>query len=336
MPSTTARPAGLLLLTLATNASAATPATLAYYESNSQPALQKESTSLSQIAADLYAINAKGEISGALPSALKSTAQAANIKIFATVSNFGRNGFSQPIGHAILTNPTAQAAALAAFATLAANPALAGINLDFENINKNDRAAYSAFVTALAQTLHQAGSLAVISVPAATANNPNDSWTGAYDYAAIGQACDIFQLMTYDENGPWGPPGPVAGFDWVSQSVAYTLTAVPAAKISLGMPAYGYNWDTTANTGTSIAEAAVPALIASTHATTHWDTTFQSPWLTYTAANGHSHIVWYENPRSARIKAALVPANGLAGVSVYALGTDNPAYWQALRQGFQH
>jgi spore germination protein YaaH len=35
------------------------------------------------------------------------------------------------------------------------------------------------------------------------------------------------------------------------------------------------------------------------------------------------------------LKAALVPEHALAGVSVYALGFENPAYWQAIKRGFK-
>ncbi len=287
------------VVALGAHAAMASPAaTLAYYESNSQLALQTERSRLTEVAADLYAIDAKGKISGALPRRLDAVARAAHLKLFATVSNFGPHGFSETIGHAVLTDGDVQTRALTGLGALAANPAFAGVNI------------------------------------AALSGDPKNSWTGAFDYAAIGGVCDVFQLMTYDENGPWGAPGPVAGFDWVSASLAYTRTVVAPAKISLGMPAYGYDWDITHKTGRQIAEAAMPALIAKTGATPHWNATAQSPWLIYREANGANHVVWYENARSARIKAALVPAHGLAGVSVYALGFDDPTYWRAIEQGF--
>ncbi|MEJ0047805.1 MAG: hypothetical protein WDN04_18055 [Rhodospirillales bacterium] len=79
-----------------------------------------------------------------------------------------------------------------------------------------ERALYTAFVQRLATVLHAAGRTLVLSVPAKTADDPRDSWAGAYDFAALGGIADVLQVMTYDENGTWGPPGPVSGLDWMS------------------------------------------------------------------------------------------------------------------------
>jgi len=327
--------AATALAWLAASPAGAAPTTLAYYESNSQPALRAESRHLRQIAADSYAIDAAGKVSGAVTAAMLNTAKAARIQVFAAVSNFGANGFSEQIAHAVLTGGAAQSQAIQSLVVLAATHGFAGVNLDFENVAHTDRAAYSSFVLQLGAALHAQKSLLVVSVPAALSDNPADGWTGAFDYAAIGAACDIFQLMTYDENGPWGLPGPVAGLDWVTASLAYTLTAVPAPKISLGMAAYGYDWNSTRHTGVQVAESAVPALIARTGGVPQWDSATSSPWFDYVAGDGSSHVVWYENARSAQTKATLVRQHSLAGVSVYALGFDDPAYWAAIAAGLR-
>ena len=78
---------------------------------------------------------------------------------------------------------------------------------------------------------------------------------------------DVMQLMTYDENGSWGEPGPSAGLDWVEQSVKYAASMVAPAKISFGIPAYGYDWDLTdPSNNTQIVWTAIAPLVASTKA----------------------------------------------------------------------
>lgn len=82
----------------------------------------------------------------------------------------------------------------------------------------------------VSRRLHSAGYLNVVSNPAELNDNRYDSWTGPFDFKALGEAVDIFQLMTYAENGPWGPAGPVAALDWVEACVCFTVTVVLPAK----------------------------------------------------------------------------------------------------------
>jgi spore germination protein len=249
-----------------------------------------------------------------------------------TVSNYGAHGFDAAIAHAILTPGAAQTKALTAM--VAAAKTHAGLNLDFENVHRADRAAYTAFTQTLAAALHAKNLIEVLSVPAETHDNPNDGWTGAYDFASLAQNADLLQIMTYDENGPWGAPGPVAGLDWVTACIDFAETVMPPSKISMGVPAYGYDWNLTKGSGTAIAYNAIPALIAQTGATPQWDQPSLSPWFTYTAANGASHAVWYENAQSIGMKANFAVTAAIGGISVFALGDDNADFWTAIATGF--
>jgi spore germination protein YaaH len=314
-------------------AAIAAPAQMAYYEgSGSNTALQAEEGVLNIVAADLFGINAAGAISGKIPANVTAAASANHIALYAVISNYAGNGFKPKIATAILTPGAAQNAAIANMLTIASTTA--GINLDFEAVPHKERALYTAFAQRLATALHAAGRKLVLSIPATTADLPKDSWTGAYDYAALGGIADTLQVMTYDENGPWGAPGPVAGLDWVTACLTYSKSVVPLTRISLGMPAYGYDWNLTAGTGTTVNWNQIPALLTKTGATPQWNAATASPWFSYTASNGASHVVWYENAQSIQLKASLAASSNVASVSVWALGLDDPTYWAAIAAGF--
>jgi spore germination protein len=311
----------------------AAPSVMGYFEgSGSVRSLHQFAGQLRIVAADQFAVDAQGALTGSVPASLARIAASHGLSVLVTVSNWGRGGFSPAIAHAILTAGAAQDAAIANM--VAAAGTYAGINLDFESVKRTDRAGYTAFASSLASALHQHGKLAVLSLPAETQDNPNDSWTGAYDYAALGRSADLLQVMTYDENGPWSKPGPVAGLDWVTACLQFSQTIVPPGKISLGVPAYGYDWNLTRGSGSQIAYAAVPALLHQTGAAAQWDSATSSPWFDYTAADGSSHVVWYENARSITRKAALAAAQGVQGISMYALGFDDTDFWHAVARGF--
>jgi spore germination protein len=307
---------------------------MAYYENSaSQPSLHAYASYLNQIPTDTFAINASGKISGTAPAKALAFAHAHGMQTFATVSNFGKSGFVAGIAESIVNNPSHSARAIQEMLRVIATYGYSGVNVDFEAVPHRDRAAFTNFIQAVAAAMRPAGYLTVLSAPAELEDNPNDSWTGAFDFKALAPNVDILQLMTYDENGPWGPPGPVAGLDWVEPCVQFAVSSVPSSKISLGIPAYGYDWNLTRKTGLQIYWKNISNLIAKMGAVPQWDAVSSSPYFSYTAPNGTSHIVWYENAQSIPLKSALTVNYNLAGVSVFALGFEDQTFWDAITAG---
>jgi len=324
----------LVAASLLSLAQSSPKAVLAYFESTgSSNSLHAFASYLNQIPTDTFAIDKRGNVSGQAPVSALNFARAKGMQTFATVSNFGATDFVPAIAHAIVTNPAIRAKAIQNMLNVVEASDYTGINLDFEAVPHKDRAAFTAFVREVAKTMRAASYLTVVSVPAELQDDPNDSWSGAFNFRELGAAADILQLMTYDENGPWGPPGPVAGLDWVEPCVQFAISVVPSQKISLGMPAYGYDWNLTKGGGYQIYWHQIPALIAKVGAVPHWDVTSSSPYFTYRAANGTSHVVWYEDAESVPLKSKLAVRYDLAGVSVFALGFENRSFWEAVSAG---
>ncbi|WP_198139555.1 glycosyl hydrolase family 18 protein [Ralstonia sp. A12] len=284
-------------------------------------------TPVNAISVDVIRVDVNGGLTGTLPATLLSNNQAAGKLSYACITNFGTD-FDPAIAHgALVTN---RAATLQNIIALAKTQNLAGINLDFEGLYTTDRDAYTSFVADLAAQLHANHSTLMLSLPAKTADSIGNTWTWPYDYAALGQSADFIQVMTYDEHVPSGHPGPVAGSDWMLASLQYAVGVVPATKLLLGLPAYGYDWNRTRNTGTSVAFKDIPALITTTGATTQWDATTQSAHFNYTAADGSAHEVWYESAQGLQTKAAMANTLNLAGVSMWVLGAENASFWSAI------
>lgn len=329
---------GILVLVCAASccafAQSSPKAVMAYFESSgSAGSLHEFASYLDQIPTDTFAIDKRGNVSGGAPIPALNFARSKGMKTFATVSNFGATDFVPGIAHAILNNSAIRAKAIHNMLNVVETYDYTGVNIDFEAVPHKDRAAFSAFIRAVAKTMRAAGYLTVVSVPAELQDDPNDSWAGAFDFKALGRSADILQLMTYDENGPWGPPGPVAGLDWVEPCVQYAISVVPSRKISLGIPAYGYDWNLSKGGGYQIYWRQIPDLIAKVGAVPQWDVTTSSPFFAYTAANGTSRVVWYEDAESIPLKSKLAVSYDLAGVSVFALGFENLRFWEAVSAG---
>jgi chitinase len=112
---------------------------------------------------------------------------------------------------------------------------LDGIDVDLEGalIDSN----YETFVTGLAKQLKPANKLLTAAVA---------TWVSARITDGALRQFDFINLMSYDKTGPWTPdrPGPHAPYQMaVDDLLHWTKTRnLPARKIVLGIPFYGYRF----------------------------------------------------------------------------------------------
>lgn len=131
-----------------------------------------------------------------------------------------------------------------------------------------------------------------------------------------------------------GPPMAVAPLPNVRQVLDYAVTEIPRQKIYLGIPNYGYDWPLPFRQGEtrarSISNQEAVAMAVRYGAEIQYDQTAQSPWFTYTAADGVSHVVWFEDARSMSAKLRLIDEYGLRGAGYWNLMRPYPQGWAVL------
>jgi spore germination protein len=309
-----------------------------YLHDEATPSLNSELSHFTHISFDYFVTNKKGGIIGTAPADVISQITTAGKKSYLCISNYGKNDFSGSMAHAILTSSRIQNrlmnGLIAKMTSLQFN---GGINVDFEAIPHGDRNKFTSFLTQLKQRLASLNSnpyKLVVSIPAMDGDYPQDSWVGAYDLPTLGSTdvIDIAQIMTYDEHGPWSKPGPISSINFFTTSMNYALQHFSASKVSMGIPAYGYDWDLTAGTADTIPLRNIDGLLSDPHTKNvvkKWSDEFMSPSFTYTDGKGHKHEVWYENVQSVQAKAKAAKAKG-TGISVWALGLEDSTFWQAI------
>lgn len=129
--------------------------------------------------------------------------------------------------------------------------------------------------------------------------------------------------MTYEWGYAYGPPMAVAPLPQVTQVVDYALTEIPAGKIQLGIPNYGYDWTLPhdpSRRAVTLGNQEAVALAAQVGAEISFDQTAQAPAFFY-VREGVGHQVWFEDARSIQAKLRLALGRGLGGA----------AYWNLLR-----
>ncbi len=283
----------------------------------------------------MYGLGGNGQIDTQYPAGQAAAVardirrlRAAGLRVVPSIANITNGRWDyRPVGR-MLHSPALMAQQVAAIVALARRHDYAGVDIDYENLHAGDRQAFSTFIRDLAAALHAHRKLLSVAVFAKTSNAGTDPRNLAQDYAAIGQVADQVRLMGYDYHWATSPPGPIAPVGWIRAVLRYARTQIPASKIILGIPLYGYDWS--GGHGTAISWLQALRLSRRYHAPPRYSVTSQAPWFSYTDRAGHRHTVWFENTASSRAKFDLAQGAGIAGVYLWMYGYEDAGTWAAL------
>ena len=198
----------------------------------------------------MYGLNRSGQIVPQYPPQEAAAVQAqlarlraARMPLLPTLANvIGGRWAYQPVITSILHDPAVRASHIAAIVALVQREDYAGIDIDYEDLQASDRTAFTTFITQLAGALHVAGKMLSVDLFAKSSDRGYDQRNLAQDYQAIGRVADQVRLMGYDYHWADSGPGPVAPIGWIRAVLSYAKTQIPAGKIILGVPLYGYDW----------------------------------------------------------------------------------------------
>lgn len=299
-------------------------------DTNSYNSVANFGQNVDAIATFTYYVDGKGNLNlqTPVPRNTIQSAKAQGIRPLALIHNY-QNGFNKDVARTLMTSATARKNLINQLLAVLPREGYDGINVDLEGLYPGDSAAYIQLLTELKAALKPKGYWLTVSIPAKTADNPNDAWSGAFNYKAIGGLADHVLIMTYDQNWIGGAPGPIAGQPWVEKVIQYAVSQIPAQKILLGLATYGYDWGVPSNKALSYPKAV--ALAKQYGAVINWDNTNQVSWFQYKDAQGNLHKVWFEDQRSAKAKLQLVTKYGLAGVGIWRLGYEDSLYWDVIK-----
>ena len=130
----------------------------------------------------------------------------------------------------------------------------------------------------------------------------------------------------------------VAPIGPVRRVLEYALTHIPANKIFLGIPSYGYDWTLPFVRGESRADSiSNPEAIELARRYGReilFDNETMTPHFNYTDGNGKEHEVWFEDARSMKAKYDLVREFSLKGMGYWNLMRPFKQNWSLLNAMF--
>lgn len=232
---------------------------------------------------------------------------------------------------------------------------LDGLNIDIEyagsppvSTTKN----MTSLVKELRDAMRKKNESLILSVDVfADATNKVRIW----DIPSLAEAVDWIIVMAYDFHRAASPrSGPVAPaygapllweYD-LTKTVADFSRSIPLTKLILGVPYYGYEWQTTSTeayapsypqTGATASYQRVQEILEEKDTLRSWDETALAPRLSYKSGNA-TYQIYYENEASLGWKYDLVNQSGIEGIAIWALGYDgeHPNLWNLLAEKFPH
>ncbi|MEK7136288.1 MAG: glycosyl hydrolase family 18 protein [Patescibacteria group bacterium] len=197
-------------------------------------------------------LNDLGDLENKNWAKLFREAKKARVEIIPTVMWSNANMMQQ-----ILSDPVARKNHIKKIVEMVEDGNYAGVDIDYEGKMASTKDFFSLFIEELKEELGDKTLVCTIE-----ARTPPDSLyriipnplVYANDYARLGQACDVFQIMTYDQQRAdiklndakrGSPYAPTADADWVEKVIKLALEDIPNHKIMLGVPTYGAEYEVT-------------------------------------------------------------------------------------------
>ncbi|MCD8484398.1 glycosyl hydrolase family 18 protein [Candidatus Woesebacteria bacterium] len=257
---------------------------------------------------------------------------------------------------AFLRSDAAQEKAIFTITQLLASYPFEGVVMDLEYsgpVTDQMREQYVEFITDLNTALAEVDENIELSVAVyGSAATRYQIW----DVGRIAEQSDYLVVMSYDyhvrSSSTVGPVAPIFGKgngrwqDDVVSNMRDILLEVPAHKILLGIPFYGYEWTATSDqpgattfpqTGATATYKRVLEVLGDPEllAEEKWDEDALSPYIVY-EEDGQTQFIYYENTRSFSYKLDFVNQIGLGGIAVWALGYEGPhrELWDVVEQKF--
>lgn len=218
-----------------------------------------------------------------------------------------------------------------------------GINIDFENIYKEDKDLLTHFIAELTAAFHRSGIVVSMDV---TFPGGSDTWSKCYDHKKLGEWVDFLVIMSYDQH--WGSSpisGTVAGLDWLNDNIPKVVEMVPTEKIIMGIPFYMRVWFERPSqervnqmrvTSDAITMHRMESILKDFDGPLLWDESTGQHYISYINHTDNAvNKIWIEDATSIGLKVELVHKYNLKGIASWRRGYELESIWPILEEALK-
>lgn len=298
-----------------------------------------------------YGMTAEGRLIPLADENLISAADNAEVGSLMVLTPMDERGqFSDQLVSQVLESPEAQERLLNEVLAELKSKNLFGVDFDFEYVPAKNRDQYSTLVENAVALLNPEGYLVTVALAPKTSDDQQGLLYQGHDYQRMGESANFTLLMSYEWGYLYSEPMAVAPINKVREVIEYGVSRIPADKILMGIPNYGYDWKLPYVKGETKAEKITNEeavrRAAEYNATIEFDEVAQTPhftyWKTVTTPKGdgteeityEQHEVWFEDERSYNAKMQVVKDFELAGISIWNLMSYTPVLLEAITENF--
>ena len=196
-----------------------------------------------------------------------------------------------------------------------------GINIDFENMYKDDAEVFSQFIRELSVETKQKGIILSVCV-----NIPDgsDTWSKCYQHKILSEAADYLTVMTYDCRNNLSS---YASYDWVEENIQKLVErdGIDGSKLVLGIAFDSSYWKTT--NGKSVRSVYYMNSAKKYLNNATWNDKAKQY---YYENSSKQELIWIEEKASISEKLKLIEQYGLAGSACWCLGQETEDVWSAF------
>ena len=133
--------------------------------------------------------------------------------------------------------------------------------------------------------------------------------------------------MAYDYHWQTSDAGAITPLSWLDQVTTYAESSIPAKKIVVGLPWYGYDWPSS-GTAATVSYASAMQHAQSNNATIAHDAVSGEATYTYSG-----RTVFFQDAQaySAKLNMLEQKHGGIGGIAHWVAGDEDPAVWDVMR-----
>lgn len=330
---------------------------------------------VTQISPFAYELQTDGSIKNVLKideepwTTLIAEAKKKKIKIYPSILSYPHNEKEKNIQYLLLAQRKSRNAHVKEIVALVKKNKFDGIDIDYEAKLAETGPYFSDFLTRLGKELRKNKKQLICTIEARTPPESRYATTSkevfakieyANDFKVIGKVCDQVRIMAYDQStddailviqnrNKGNVYKPVADIEWIKKVVTNALWDIPAKKIILGVPTYGYKYEILPLEGTSTQKYSrigsmnfnyADELAKSLNITPTRNSSGELSFTygTTTGVNGEQlggykqYLVWYSDAKAIEDKIRIAKLYKIGGVAVFKIdGGQDPKIWEVLK-----
>jgi spore germination protein YaaH len=202
-----------------------------------------------------------------------------------------------------------------------------GINLDLEELQENNDEYLIAFVKEISQAFHAKGLYVTQDI---------EPFNTDYNVKELAKYDDYLFIMAYDEHSITSTAGPISSQQWIEAAVDDVAKKIPEEKIVLCMGAYGYDWTPQGDENTSLSYRDALSIASDTQAQIDFDNNTYNLSFAYEDDNNTVHQIFFNDAATHFNTMRFGAEYGLAGFSVWRLGTEDSRLWSFYSRNLDH